>query len=85
MNNKIIRATKGIGLLRQLQLTLRRRSLLTIYKPFIKPRLDYGHVIYDQPSDSSFSNKIKSVQYNTTLAITGAIKGSSRVISYIKN
>ena len=35
-------------------------------------------MIYDQPSNASFSKKIESVQYNATLAITGAIKGSSR-------
>ena len=35
-------------------------------------------MIYDQPSNASFSKKIKSVQYNAALAITGAIKGSSR-------
>ena len=53
-------------------------SLLTIYKSFIRPLLDYVHVIYDQPSKASISKKIESVQYNAALAITGAIKGSSR-------
>ena len=38
----------------------------------------YAHVVYDQPSNASFKNKIESVQYNAALAITGAIKGSSR-------
>ena len=57
---------------------LPRNSLLTIYKSFIRPLLDYADVIYDQPSNASFSKKIESVQYNAALAITGAIKGSSR-------
>ena len=35
-------------------------------------------MICDQPSNASFSKKIESVQYNAALAITGAIKGSSR-------
>ena len=39
---------KGIGLLRKLQSILPRTSLLTIYKSFIRPRLDYGDVDYDQ-------------------------------------
>ena len=47
-------------------------SLLTIYKSF-----DYGDVIYDQPNNSHLSDKIESVQYNTALAITGAIRGTS--------
>ena len=51
---------------------------MTIYKSFIRPHLDYGDGIYDQPFNASFSNKIESVQYNAALTITGAIKGSSR-------
>ena len=43
-----------------------------------RPLLDYADVICDQPSNEVFSKKMESVQYNTTLAITGAIKGSSR-------
>ena len=45
MLNKIY---KTIGLLQKLQNTLTRISLLTIYKSFIKPHLDYGNIIYDQ-------------------------------------
>ena len=55
-----------------------RNSLLTIYKWFIRPLLDYADVIYDQVSNAAFSKKIEPVQYNAVLAITGAIKGSSR-------
>ena len=51
MNN----AMKGIVLLRKLQfIFLLCLSLLTIYKSFIRPHLDYGDAIYDQPSDKSF-------------------------------
>ena len=67
---KIHQANKGVRLLRKLQKCL--------YKSFIRPLLDYAHVIYDQPFNASFSKKIESVQYNATLAITRAIKGSSR-------
>ena len=42
---------KSIGLL----LTLPRECLPTNYKSFIRPHLDYGDVIYDQPSNDSFS------------------------------
>ena len=38
---------KGIGLLRKLQSILPRTSLLTIYKLFIRPHLDYGDIVYD--------------------------------------
>ena len=52
--------------------------MLYIYKAFIRPHLDYADVIYDQPHNESFCNRIESVQYNAALAITGAIRGSSR-------
>ena len=53
-------------------------SLLTIYKSFVRPHLDYDDVIYDQPNNSRLSDKIETVQYNAALAITGAIRGTSK-------
>ena len=50
MLNKV---NKSIGLLRKLQNTLPRPSLLTIYKSFIRPHLDYSDIIYDQAHDAS--------------------------------
>ena len=35
-------------------------------------------VIYNQPNLSSLANKIESLQYNTALAITTAIRGTSK-------
>ena len=52
--------------------------LLTIYKSFIRPHLDYGDIIYDQAYTALFHQKIESVQYNSALAITGAIRGISK-------
>ena len=49
VNEKIKKVMKGIGLLRKLQSILPRTSLLTIYKLFIRPHLDYGDIVYDQP------------------------------------
>ena len=46
--NMLNKVNKTIGLLRKLQNTLPRPSLLTIYKSFIRPHLDYGNVMYDQ-------------------------------------
>ena len=78
INDKIHQANKGVGLFLKLQTFMPRNSLLTIYKSFIRPLLDYADVIYDQLSNAAFSKKIEPVQYNAVLAITGAIKGSSR-------
>ena len=68
--------------MRKLNLLLPRSSFVTIYKCFIRPHLDYRDVIYDQPNLSSLANKIESVQYNVALAITGAIRGTSKVKLY---
>ena len=69
---------KSIGLLRKLQSLLPRNALITIYKSFIRPHLDYNDVIYDQTFNYYFHQKFESIQYNACLAITGAIRSTSR-------
>ena len=66
-----------MGLLRRYQPILPRSSLLTVYKTFIKSQLDFADVIYDQAFNSSFHEKLRSLQYIACLAITGAIRGTS--------
>ena len=61
-----------------MNLLLPRFSLLTKYKSYVRPHLDYDDVVYDQPNNSCLSDKIENVQYNAALAITGAIKGTSK-------
>ena len=68
---------KTNGIIRKLQNVLPRLALLTIYNSFIRPHLDCGDIIYDKAFNESFHAKLESLQYNATLAITGAIKGSS--------
>ena len=72
------KTSKTIGLLRKLQNLLPRAPLITIYKSFIRPHLDYGDMIYDQTFNMSFQQKMETVQYNAALAITGTVRGSSR-------
>ena len=72
-SQKITQANKGIGVIKKLGNNLPRDALLTIYKSFVRPHLDYGDIIYDQPQNESFCNKLESIQYNAALAITGAI------------
>ena len=50
---------------------------MQIYKSFVRPHLDYGDIVYNQPNNASLSDKIESVKYHPALAITGATKGSS--------
>ena len=66
-----------MGLLRKFQQILPKSFLLTIYKTFIRSRLNYADIIYDQAYDSAFHDKLESIQYNACLALTGAIRGTS--------
>ena len=61
---------------------LPRKSLLTIYKSFVRPNLDYGDIIYDNPENETLINKLEKVQYQACLAITGAFQGTSRESLY---
>ena len=78
LKNIYSKVNKTIGLLRKLHNTLPRLPLLTIYKSFVRPHLDYGDIIYDQVYTALFHQKIESVQHNSALAITGAIRGTSK-------
>ena len=78
MKENISIANKGIGIIRLLYNFLPRFTLINIYKAYVSPHLDYGDIIYDNSSNASLSQMIESVQYNAALAITGAIRGSSR-------
>ena len=69
---------KGISVIKKLRHSLPQKSLLTIYKAFLRPLVDYGDIIYNQPQNESFCEKIESVQFRAALAITGAIQGTSR-------
>ena len=71
------KANKVIDIIKKLHV-LPRRALLTIYKCFIRPDLDYGNFINDQPNNDSFCSKIESFQYNAAVATTGAIRGASQ-------
>ena len=66
-----------MGLLRKFQQVLPRSTVLTTYKTFIRSRLDYANIIYDQACNSAFHDKLESIQYNACLAITGAIRCTS--------
>ena len=58
MNDKTHQANKCVGLLQKLRTILPGNSLPTIYKSCIRPLVDYADVIYDQPSNASFSKKL---------------------------
>ena len=76
--NALKKINRTIGLLRKLQSVLPRITLVIIYKAFVRPNLDYGDLLYDKTFNSSFLDRLESTQYNACLAITEAIRGTSR-------
>ena len=61
INVKISKANKGTGIIKRLSHILPRKSVITIYKSFIRPHLDYCDVIYDQPNNKSLCSKIEPI------------------------
>ena len=72
------KVNKTIRLARKVHNILPRSALLIIYKSFVTPHLDYGDIMYDQAYNASFHQKLELLQYNASLAITGAIRATSR-------
>ena len=58
-----------------------RQSLVTIYKSFIRLHLDYGDIIFDHAYTKSFQINLESIQYNASLAITGAIRATLKELA----
>ena len=50
--------------------------MITIYKSFIRPQLDYGDIVFDRAINKSFHKNLEPIQYNAAIAITGAIRGT---------
>ena len=71
------KVNKTIGLLLKFQLILPRHSLITIYKIFIRPHLNYGDEIYNRAFNESFHQRFESIRYNAGIAKTGTIRGTS--------
>ena len=78
IKGKLKKAYFGVDKTKRLRGLLPRDSLVTIYKSFIRPHVDYGDVIYDQPNNDSFYDKTEQLQHKTCLTITGAIQGTLR-------
>ena len=76
LKEKFLIANRGIGLITRLRKYLPRKTLLCVYKSFVRPHLDYGDIIFDNPTNDSFTQKLESVQYNACLAITGCFRGT---------
>ena len=56
--------------MKKLSLFLSRKTLLTIYKSFVKPNLDNADIIYEKTFNESFETKTEMIQYWEALVIT---------------
>ena len=84
LQGKLSIINNGIDLLRKLRHSIPRKLLLSIYKTFLRPHLDYFDVIYDHPYYEKSTDTVESIQYNAALAIAGAIQGASNKKLYNK-
>ena len=78
LKEKISIVNNGVALLRTLRYSIPRKPLLSIFKAFLRPHLDYCDLVYDKPRNEKFIDTLESIQYSATLAITGAINGTSK-------
>ena len=77
----IVRARRGIGMIRYLSKYVSRDVLDQIYKLYVRPHLDYGDIIYhrdDTQMQLNFTQRLEQTQYSAALAVTGAWRGTSR-------
>ena len=76
----IIKARKGIGIIRFLSKYVSRDVLDQIYKLYVRPHLDYGDIIYhrhDPEFKLEFTKRLESTQYSAALAVSGAWRGTN--------
>ena len=75
-------AMKGIGFINEISNMLSHHSVITMCKSFVRPHLDCGDILYDQPNNESLCQKIKSILYNAASAIRGVIRDTSQMNLY---
>ena len=61
IKEKIAKASKRISVIKNLNNVLPRNALLTIYRSFVRPNLDYGDILYYQPYDESMNSKLECI------------------------
>ena len=77
----IVKARRGIGMIRYLSKYVSREVLDVIYKLHVRPHLDYGDIIYhkfDPEMRLTFTQRLEQTQYLAALAVTGTWRGTNR-------
>ena len=76
----IVKARRGIGIIRFLSKYVARDVLDQIYKLYGRPHLDYGDIIYhkyDPEFKLDFTKRLESTKYSAALAVSGAWRGTN--------
>ena len=77
----ILKAQRGIALLKYLFKFVFREVLDQTYKLYVRPHLAYEDIVYhkhDPEMHLSFTEQLEQVQYNAALVVTRTWKGTSR-------
>ena len=83
---KFQKAKKNIGIIKHLSNYLPVKTLIQMYKTFVRPHLDYCDIIYHEPPKidgqettlTAPMEEVERIQYKAALAVTGAWQGSNR-------
>ena len=51
IDTAILKINKSTSVIKKLKHCFPQKSLMTIYKAFLRPLIDYGAIIYDQPQN----------------------------------
>ena len=81
----IIKARRGIRIIRFLSRYVSQDVLDQIYKLYVRPHLDYGDIIYykyDPEFILDFIKKLESTQYSAVLVVTWAWRGTNTDMLY---
>ena len=81
----ILKARRGVGLIRHLSKYVARNVLNLCYKLYVRPHLDYRYLLchrYNQEMRLGFTQKFEQTQYSAALSVSGAWKGTNRQNPY---
>ena len=87
VKSKIDKAKSGVSVIKFMSRYAPRKSLEQIYVSYVRSHLEYGDVIFHQPPKNGdplshdltdLMNKLESVQYSASLAVSGAWRGTSK-------
>ena len=77
IKEKILKAMKGIALLKFLSKFVSKDILNRSHKLYVRPRLDYGDVIYHN-QQMEIMNLVEQIQYKAALVVNRCWQGTSR-------